>query len=115
MNTKLGVLDTFNHAIKICKEQGYLALGEKIHKSQLELVTIESDCRREKASAIIKSIQICDRELKILMYEYEKVKEKYNLEKIPAIENYMEYIGVFRKNLVAEKNKMKNLYLNNDL
>lgn len=107
MEIQFGVMDIFNHAIKICKEHEYLELEEKLHKSYIELVAVEADCRRGKASAIIKSIQTCDRELKILIYEYGKVKGEYHLEKIPAIEKYMENISAFRKKLVVEKNKMK--------
>jgi len=105
MDLQFGALDIFNHAIKICKERKYLALEGELHKSYIELMAVEADCRRDKASAVIKSMQRLDRELTLLKFEYGRVKERYV--NISAIENYINQIEQFRKKLLVEKNSFK--------
>ncbi|KUO74921.1 MAG: hypothetical protein APF81_08185 [Desulfosporosinus sp. BRH_c37] len=107
MGIQFGGLDIFNHAIKICKEQEYLALEEKLHISYLELMAVESNCRRQKSSAIITSMQTVDRELKLLKFEYGRVKERFKIQRLLAIENYINEIEQFRKKLLFEKNALK--------
>ena len=107
MDIQFGALDIFNHAIKICKEQEYRQLEEKLHSSYIELMAVEANCRRQKASAIIKSMQIFDRELKLLKFEYGRVKGRFDIESISAIEKYISEIEQLRKKLSLEKNKIR--------
>jgi|GEM_PF-6207811 len=107
MDTQFGALDALTHAVKICQEHEYFALEEKVHKSYLQLMAVESDCRRQKSSAIITSMQTVDRELKLLIFEYCRVKERFKIQHISAIEIYINEIEQFRKKLLFEKNALK--------
>ena len=104
---QFSTLDVLNHAIKICKEKEYLALQEKLHRSYIELMAVEANTRREKVSEIIKSMQIFDRELKLLKFEYVRVKEKFNIKNISAIDKYISEIEQIRKRLSLEKSLIK--------
>jgi len=107
MTTQFCALGILNHAIRICKEKQYLELEEEIHMSYLDLIAVETDCLRGKSSAIIKSMQIFDRELKLLKFQYERVKVKHEIDKIEAIENYINEIEKHREKLKKEKNAIK--------
>jgi len=107
MDIQFGGLDVLTNAVKICHEKEYLALERKLHKSYSQLMEVESNCRRQKASAIITSMQIVDRELKLLIFEYCRVKKKFNIQHILAIEKYINEIEQFRKKLLFEKNAIK--------
>lgn len=106
MDLKVDFLELFSGAMKICKEQEYHELQDKIHQSYLELLKAEAKARRVKASALIKSIQTIDRELKILLFEYGRVKSKYHLDKIVAVDQYIAGLEKVRKGLVLEKERL---------
>lgn len=106
MDLKVDFLELFSGAMKICKEQEYYDLQDKVHQSYLELMQVEARTRRAKASVLIKSIQTIDRELIMLQFEYERVKAKYLLDKIEAVDQYIIGIEKARGDLVLAKEKL---------
>jgi len=52
-------------------------------------------------------MQTVDRELKLLKFEYGRVKERFKIQRLLAIENYINEIEQFRKKLLFEKNALK--------
>lgn len=106
MDMQINVLDIFNKALKICKEKECLALKQRLHNSYIKLMAVEADCRREKASTIIRSMQILDRELTLLKFEYGRVKGRFSIDNISAIEKYINEIEHVRKKLALEKRNL---------
>jgi len=94
-------------ALKLCKEKEYNRIADLIHESYIELIKVESDSRRTKSSTIIRSIQILDIEMIKLKLEYEQVEKEFNLNSIPAIDQYIDNLKTYRRQLVIEKNRFR--------
>ena len=106
MDFKVDLFEVFSGALKICKEQEYLVLQEKVNRSYIELMEVEANTRREKASTIIKGMQMIDRELKMIKFEYGRVKSKYHIDKVTAIDEYITAIEKYRLSMALEKSKV---------
>ena len=101
------ILTVVSDAVKLCKEKEFVILEELLHKSYIELINVEAQARRQKASSIIKALQLLDKEMFMLNNEYNKIIKKFNMEPILAIDIYIEEIKKHRRKLVREKNSLR--------
>ena len=100
-------LEAFQLLIKVCKEKQYNEFIEALHKSYLELIKVEAEARRKKASVLIKGMQTIDRELLFLNFEYDKVKRSFNIDGIPYFDQLVIELSEKRSELSSLKNSLK--------
>ena len=107
MGFEINVPELFQLVSKICKEKEYNELQTALHNSYLELMKVEAEARRKKASSLIRGIQAIDRELKLLNFEYDRVKRAFNIDGIPYFDQFISEIIKKREELVSLKNSLK--------
>ena len=107
MDSEIDFPELFRLLIKICKEKEYNELQTAVHDSYLELIEVEAESRREKTSSLIRGIQAIDRELKLLNFEYDRVKREFNIDGIPYFDQFISEINKKRKELTFIKNSLK--------
>ncbi len=105
MNSDL--IQFFNSAVKVCKEEEYKRLSELLENSYKQVIIVEAQSRRKKSSTLIKGIQLIDRELFAINFQYEIVKKRYNINSITALDEYIVELEKVRKSLVKEKDSLK--------
>lgn len=101
------IMEALQFLVKLCKEKEYNDLQNALHNSYNELIKVESEARREKASVLIRGIQAIDRELLVLNFEYEKVKTGFNIDGIPYYDQFISEIKRKRGELAAMKNSLR--------
>jgi len=107
MDFELNVPELFQLVSKICKDKEYKELQTALHNSYLELIKAENEARMKKASSLIRGIQAIDRELKLLNFEYDRVKRDFSIDGIPYFDQFISEINKKRKELVLIKNSLK--------
>jgi len=107
LGSEINVPELFHLLIKICKEKEYNELQTTLHDSYLELIKVEAEAQRKKASSLIRGIQAIDREVKLLNFEYDRVKRDFNIDGIPYFDQLISEINKKRKELVSLKNSLK--------
>ena len=107
MDSEIDVPELFRLLLKICKEKEYNELQTALHKSYLELIKVEAESRREKTSSLIRGIQAIDREVKLLNFEYDRVKREFNIDGIPYFDQFISEINKKRKEMTLLKNSIK--------
>ena len=107
MNFESSITDVFTLLAMICKEKEYKEFQETLQKSYYELVKVEAETRREKASVLIRGMQVINRELKILNFEYNRVKKDFNIDSIPYFDQFIIEATKKRDELALLKNKLK--------
>jgi len=107
LGSETGIPDLFRLLIKICKDNEYEKMQAALHESYLELMKTEAEARRKKASSLIRGIQAIDREVKLLNFEYDRVKRDFNIDSLPYFDQLMSEISKKRKELVLIKNSLK--------
>ena len=101
------ITDALRLLVKICKENEYNELQAAVHNSYNELIKVESEARRKKASGLIRGIQAIDRQLLVLNFEYEKVKGAFNIDGNQYFDQFISEIKKKRGELAAIKNSLK--------
>ena len=107
MNSEIAITEALSFLMKICKENQYNELQEKLSKCYFELIKIEADTRRQKAGALIRGMQAIDRELRLLIFEYEKVKRGFNTDGIQYFDRLISEIKQKRRELAMQKEALK--------
>lgn len=98
------IIPIVRDALNLYKENEYEELEEKIRNSYIMLIEAEAESRRLKSSSIIKAIQVLDKEIILLEFEYKKTINKFQMDSIPALDDYIKKIKRKRLRLVREKN-----------
>jgi len=107
LDFEIDVPQLFQLVSKICKEKEYNELQTALCNSYNELMKVEVEARMKKASSLIRGIQAIDRELKLLNFEYDRVKRAFNIDGIPYFDQLISEINKKRKELVLLKNSLK--------
>jgi len=107
VGSDIGVSELFGLLQKICKEKEYRELQAAVHNSYLELMNVEAEARRKKTSSLIRGIQAIDRELRLLNFEYDRVKREFNIDGIPYFDQLISEINKKRKEFIQIKNSLK--------
>jgi len=100
---EIDIPELFQLILKICKEKEYNELQTALHNSYLELIKVEAEARREKTSSLIRGIQAIDREVRLLNFEYDRVKRDFNIDGIPYFDQLISQINKKRKELILIK------------
>ena len=107
MSFEISFPDILPNLLKICKENEYNELQAALHRSYTELIRVEADARRQKASGLIRGMQAIDRELKHLEFEYEKTKRAFNIDGIPYFDKFITEMRQKRRELALLKDSLK--------
>lgn len=89
------------------KDKVYLETAEKMQVAFHELILTEADSRRNKVTALIRSMAKIDSEVIRFKREYSRISNQLAPEAITAIENYLKIVEQKKKDIVHEKNAMK--------
>lgn len=100
------VNDIVNIFMAKVKDEVYKEAMENIKASYQRLMEIETECRREKASALIKSIAKMDIEIKKFEDIYKKLDNVFNDEAKEKINEFIIQYKLKRKQLLLEKKKI---------
>lgn len=88
------------------KDEVYKEAMENIKASYQRLMEIETECRREKAFALIKAIAKMDIEIKKFEDIYKKLDNVFNDEAKEKINEFIIQYKLKRKQLLLEKKKI---------
>lgn len=100
------VNDILNIFMAKVKDEVYKEAMENIKTSYQRLMEIETECRREKASALIKAMVKMDIEIKKFEDLYKKLDNVFNDEAKEKINEFIIQYKLKRKQLSLEKKKI---------
>lgn len=98
--------DIINIFMAKAKDEVYKEAIENIKASYQRLMEIETQCRREKASTLIKSIAEMNFEIKKFEDIYKKLDNVFNDEAKEKINEFIIQYKLKRKQLLLEKKKI---------
>ena len=103
----------FNDLINIfmakAKDEAYREAMENIKVSYKRLMEIDTQCKRDKVSAIIKAMTEINLELNKFKREYNKLINVFNDEAKETIDRFIKQYEFKYKELLLEKNKLSRL------
>lgn len=104
-NNSIG--EIFQYVMNICKEKHYEEIQKKITETQKEILQAESLSRQKKASMLIECAYRIEIKLNFLQRDYKKIMEETSLEKIDAVEDYINECRSLYKSYLKQKNSLK--------
>lgn len=100
------VSDIVNIFMAKAKDEAYKEAMENIKASYQRLMEIETQCRREKASALIRAMAKMDIEIKKFEDLYKKLDNTFSDEAKEKINEFISKYKLNRKKLLLEKKKI---------
>ena len=102
-----GIGDLVSVVLAASKDKIYMETAEKMQAAFHELILAEADARRDKTSALIRSMAKIDGEVIRFKREYNRIIDQLSPEAKTAINSYLKMIEQKKKDIAHEKNVMK--------